>query len=479
MNALPFIAVALFVLALSLWKPLRAGRGRFRSGFAFLVLWLAIWWVPFDSSRDISLALIELAALQIVAGIVFDLTGRLANPRRFLIEMGVVASYVVILFDLLRRLGVNVTGIFATSAVATAVLGLALQDMLSNIAGGVALELERSLSTGDFIKCGDAAGWVQHVSLRHTAIESPDGDRIILPNSFLTRSTVTVLAKPRRCFVPFTMPYGRNPHDMMETVTEALRSSPIQGIAPLPKPECVIREMATGHIVYTAVVWLREPGRENTAVSEVLNRIYFALLRAGNPISEITTLVEMKQGSESVSQNANPVDVLRTTPIFRLLDEPTMFELAARLYHQSFAPGEWIVRQGQQGDSMYFVTSGEVSIDYSTGDLSENQVGLIGPGDFFGESSLLTGEARNASAVAVTRVDCYKLDKSGLQRILAQHPALAEDMSTVITHRQIQLDVVRDKLDQEAARLREAESGQQMLVRIRRFFGLEEDAASA
>jgi len=36
---------------------------------------------------------------------------------------------------------------------------------------------------------------VQHVSLRHTAIETPDGDRVILPNSFLTRSTVTVLAK--------------------------------------------------------------------------------------------------------------------------------------------------------------------------------------------------------------------------------------------------------------------------------------------
>jgi CRP-like cAMP-binding protein/small-conductance mechanosensitive channel len=479
MNALPFVAIGLFVIALVLWRPLRAGRGRFRSGLAFLVLWLAIWWTPFDSSRDISLALIELAALQIVAGIVFDLTGRLANPRRFLIEMGVVASYVIILFDLLRRMGVNVTGIFATSAVATAVLGLALQDMLSNIAGGVALELERSLSKGDFIKCGEASGWVQHVSLRHTALESPDGDRVILPNSFLTRSTVTVLAKPRRHFVPFTMPYGRNPHDMMETVTSALRSSPIQGIAVNPRPDCIIRDLAPGHILYSAVVWLTEPGRESTAVSEVLNRIYFGLLRAGIPASEITTLVEMKQGADSVSLNANPVDVLRSTPIFRLLDDPTLFELGSRLHHQTFTPGEWIVRQGEEGDSMYLVTVGEVSIAYATGDLSENRVGLIGPGDFFGESSLLTGEPRNASAVAVTRVDCYKLDKAGLQRIIAQHPALAEDMSTVITHRQIELDVVRDKLDQEAARLREAESGQQMLVRIRRFFGLDEDSASA
>src|SRR5271168_4376393 len=115
MSALPFIALALFVGAAALWKPLRTGRSRFRSGFAFLFLWLLLWQFPFPSSPEISLALIELAALQIVAGIVFDLAGRLTNPRRFAIEVGVVGTYAVILFDLLRRLGVNVTGIFATS----------------------------------------------------------------------------------------------------------------------------------------------------------------------------------------------------------------------------------------------------------------------------------------------------------------------------------------------------------------------------
>ncbi len=217
--------------------------------------------------------------------------------------MGVVASYAVILFDLLRRLGVNVTGIFATSAVATAILGLALQDMLSNIAGGVAMEIEQSIVAGDFISCGEASGWVQHVSLRHTAIETPDGDRVILPNSFLTRSTVTVRARSRRHFIPFTMPYARNPHDMMETVARALRASPLPGIASDPPPDCIIRELAPGHIQYSAVVWMLEPGHETQCVSDVLNRIYFSLLRAGIPASpEITTLLEVKQPAASAGQ---------------------------------------------------------------------------------------------------------------------------------------------------------------------------------
>jgi len=483
MNVLPFIALALFACGLAVWKPLRTGRGRFRSGFAFLLLWLIIWQLEnFSQSaaiREVAVALIELSALQIVAGIIFDLAGRMANPRRFAIEMGVVAGYAVILFDLLRRLGVNVTGIFATSAVATAVLGLALQDMLSNIAGGVALELERSLVPGDFIKCGEAAGWVQHVSLRHTAIETPDGDRVILPNSFLTRSTVTVQGRARRQFIPFSMPYSRNPHDMMETVARALRASPIPGIASDPPPDCVIREMAPGHIQYAAVVWVKDPRHESSDVSEVLNRIYFSLQRARVPASEISTLVEIMQPVEGAAgrtgSEPNPVEVLRSTPIFRLLDDPALFELGAGMHHLSFAPGEHIARQGEAGDSMFIVTAGEVSIQFSSAAEGEGQVGLIGPGDFFGETSLLTGEPRNASAIAISRVDCYRLDKAGLEGIMAGHPDLAEDMSVVMAHRQIEHDMVREKLGMEAARLREAESGQQMLMRIRKFFGLHDE----
>jgi CRP-like cAMP-binding protein len=273
------------------------------------------------------------------------------------------------------------------------------------------------------------------------------------------------------------MPYARNPQELIDAVTAALRSSPITDVAAEPLPFCIVLEMAPGHIRYAAVVWTLRAGLEAVAVSGVLNRIYFALQRAGIPVGEITYLMEMKSGADGPSATANAVDVLRRTPIFRLLDDPGIIELGSRLHHLSFAPGELIIRQGDEGDSMYFVTSGQVSINYTETDGAEIQVAVVSPGEFFGEASLLTGEIRNASALALSSVGCYKLGKAGLEGIMTTRPELAEDISVVMAHRLTELDTTREKLGLEAARLRESENQTQLLARIRRFFGLKSSSA--
>jgi CRP-like cAMP-binding protein len=237
--------------------------------------------------------------------------------------------------------------------------------------------------------------------------------------------------------------------------------------------------MAAGHIQYAAVVWLLRPGRETATISAVLNRIYFALQRTGMPVSEITHLLEMKAATDGRGVASNPVDILRRTPIFRLLDDPGLFELGARLRHLSFAPGELIIRQGDEGDSMYFITSGQVAISYVSSGGAERQVAIIDAGEFFGEASLLTGERRSANAIAMSRADCFQLDKAGLQGLMGNQGDLAEDMSVVMAHRQMELAMVRDKLDMETALRREAESQTQLLTRIRRFFGLNSSGARA
>jgi len=483
---LPWIALVLFACTAALWKPLPRSRARFRAALGFLGLWAILWAgtsaasfrnLNLPAARNLSVALIALATVQVIAGMVFDFAVEKAGVPRFAGEIVVVAAYIGIVFNLLYSLGFNVTGIFATSAVATAIIGLSLQDMLGNIASGIALEIESDITVGDFIKCGESSGWVKHVRLRHTAIETPDGDVVMLPNSFLTRSPVMVLSRLRRQFIPFTMPYARNPQELIDAVTFALRSSPIERVAAHPAPFCIVLEMAPGHIRYAAVVWMVKPGQEPLAVSAVLNRIYFALQRAGIPVTEITHLLELKAATDGSGATANPVDILRRTPIFRLLDDPDLFELGARLHHLSFGPGELIIRQGDEGDSMYFVTSGQVEINYTGSDRSEVRINVLSAGDFFGEASLLTGEIRNANATALSRVDCYKLDKAGLEGIVRRRADLAEDMSVVISHRRMELDVTRERLDMETARLREAESQTQLLARIRKFFGLRSNSA--
>src|SRR3954469_19312113 len=61
-------------------------------------------------------------------------------------------------FAIAKRLEFSLSGIIATSAVLTAVIGFSLQDVLANVMGGLSLQMDRSIEEGDWVKIGDVAG---------------------------------------------------------------------------------------------------------------------------------------------------------------------------------------------------------------------------------------------------------------------------------------------------------------------------------
>jgi CRP-like cAMP-binding protein/uncharacterized protein (DUF697 family) len=99
-------------------------------------------------------------------------------------------------------------------------------------------------------------------------------------------------------------------------------------------------------------------------------------------------------------------------------------------------------------------------------------------GDFFGEVSLLTGEARSATVQAVSRVDCYQLKKEGMHYFIHSRNDLIEDIASVMAARQMELKQLRQKVDEETAQAREAEARQEFLTSLQRFFGVSPDRKS-
>jgi CRP-like cAMP-binding protein len=94
-------------------------------------------------------------------------------------------------------------------------------------------------------------------------------------------------------------------------------------------------------------------------------------------------------------------------------------------------------------------------------------------GAFFGEMGMLTGASRTASVVALTDVECYRLDKEGFEQVLKARPAIAEELSTLMARRKADLASAQEALGEAArARLLEDSRGE-LLGRIRRFFSLE------
>jgi len=85
---------------------------------------------------------------------------------------------------------------------------------------------------------------------------------------------------------------------------------------------------------------------------------------------------------------------------------------------------------------------------------------------------LMTGEKRAATVVALSDVECYRLDSAAFHSILQRRPEIAEDVSHVLARRRVELVAIREGLTEEAKRHPMASTQGDLLDSIRKFFSL-------
>lgn len=112
-----------------------------------------------------------------------------------------------------------------------------------------------------------------------------------------------------------------------------------------------------------------------------------------------------------------------------------------------YGPGEPIVRQGELGDCMYVVQSGEVEVVQATA-AGEQQLAILKSGDFFGEMAIFEREVRSATVRAYGEARVLKVDKRTLMRRMKEDPTLAFNLLRTLSGR------IR-RLSAEAARREE------------------------
>jgi uncharacterized membrane protein len=121
-------------------------------------------------------------------------------------------------------------------------------------------------------------------------------------------------------------------------------------------------------------------------------------------------------------------DVLGEVPLFALLDDQERAVLAERVEMLKFEPGAILFNVGDPGDSMYVVTSGDVEVFTKTKTGEEVILERPGPGDFFGEISLLDEGPRTAGARAKSAVEVLEVDRGDLDELIKLKPAAAMDL---------------------------------------------------
>ena len=141
--------------------------------------------------------------------------------------------------------------------------------------------------------------------------------------------------------------------------------------------------------------------------------------------------------------------VLRESFLFQTLPGAELDRLAERLQPRRFAHGQGIFGRGDPGSSMMAVIEGKVRIGLTASDGREMLLGIVEPGEIFGELALLDGEPRSADASALENCELLLLQRDDFTRFLEQHPAANAKLLAVVSRR-LRANAARSCLHSEA-----------------------------
>jgi small-conductance mechanosensitive channel/CRP-like cAMP-binding protein len=412
-----------------------------------------------------------------VAGLLtFDLLGKRFGVPKILRDLTTTIASIVTLVMLLSRSGVNLLSLITTSAVLTAVIGLALQDTLGNLLSGVGLQLESPFAIGDWIRVDERPiGKVLEIRWRSTIIQTKNGDLVVIPNGAITKGQITNFNKDgleNRRWVYFNVHIRHAPNLVQKAIVEAIQGTP--NVSETTKHDCLVWAFRESSIEYAVRYRLVDYLPDDPTDSEVRKRIWYAMHRRGFEIPYparnvfMTELTAAREQGKSEKEMARRRNAIERVSFFKPLEAAEREHLAEGLRSAIYGNNELIIRAGEPGDSMFIIHSGEVGVRIGLEGL-EKEVATLQTGQFFGEMSLMTGEPRRATVAARGDVECFAVDREHFQTVLQQKPSLVAEIGKLFAAREQDLRQEREGL---AVAARAHEENEALLGRIMSFFGL-------
>jgi small-conductance mechanosensitive channel/CRP-like cAMP-binding protein len=366
--------------------------------------------------------------------------------------------YLVVLFAVLKGiLGVNITPFLATSAIFTAILGLAFQGVLSNLLAGISLNLTKSFGRGDWVKVGPHEGVVLDTNWRETLILDRASNVVVIPNSAVASEMIVNFSHPDKktaLTIPLKVGYDAPPADVLEILREAAREVP--DVLTLPAPQAYILNYDDFGISYIAKFWVTDFSRKYAISGEVARLIWYKFKRNGieipialaERVKDVIQAVAAKKGIEpGAEEKERNYENLLNSSLLRyqegekagelLVSPDEVRELSSLVTRQKFTRGEVVFRQGEKGESCYVTAKGMIrgEIIYEEKGKRYTSEFKIGPGGIFGEMSLFSGLPRTATGVIEEEAELLEIRAEDFAVLLSRNPKVAEVIADLVSSR--------------------------------------------
>jgi small-conductance mechanosensitive channel len=426
------------------------------------IIRLALW---------MSLAIVIVRALaSLIFGAIFRRRRGYEAPslvRNIFSIIAYIVSFVIIFKYFYPDVGLG--ALFTTSAVLGAIIGLALQDTLGNFFAGISLHADKPFQVGDVITVGQKTGVVESISWRAVKIRTFTNHIILASHSSVSKEAIEVCPRDNlnARIVFFNTLYTDSPAKTIHIIREAVREA--DNVSPKITPVVRIRNLGESGLDWEVKYWLIDYAKYNDTDALVRQRAWYAFRRAGIHFAFPTrTLhVERKAKADSTATDGSGfIERLSAVDIFAPLSEEETARLAGASVSHIFAPGEIVIRAGDEGSSMFVVHGGRVSVQLSDNG-KPRTVAVLKEGDFFGEMALFTGEPRTANIVALEETEVLEIGYQAMKHLFDTNPDLVDSLSHIIAERRVGLNTKPENADSGE------EESEGIIASIKRFFGFD------
>ncbi len=335
----------------------------------------------------------------------------------------------------------ELTALFATSGIAAVILGFAMQDLLSNVIAGFSIHMTRAYRVGDWLLLGEKGdrAEVTEINWRSTRLVNNDQISFELPNSEVVKHSIVNLNYPtpeHGIRLRFGLDYDVPPAMAKQALLAAIAN--VQGISESPAPSVFLTDFGDSSVIYELRVWMRHASLYNAVCDGIRTALWYELKRRDIRIPYPIRSLEIRKPNEPgyfADAKARASEIVAGKALDCLTAEEAR-SLVANGRIVLYGPGEALVSGGDVGNSMFVILDGGVQVTGKSEIGSLVVLAELGSGDTFGEISLLTGEARNATVSAVTDTLVLEIRKTDISPLIVANPTLAGSLGELLERRQ-------------------------------------------
>ncbi len=339
----------------------------------------------------------------------------------------------------LNAQNVSLTPLWVGMGAASIVVGIALQEPLSNLFTGVALDLEGVFKRDEWIRVGGEGGMTGKVvekNWRTTKLQTLDDELVVIPNRVLGSETIVNYHQPTRAH-SHRLYVGTSYQDPPVKVKEVLRTILLREPRILKDPPPVVRTIRYNDfsIDYEMKFYVDDYGENQSIRNAVMTQIWYAFKFFGIEIPFPIRTIHAKgrrhlteEEGERTELVGNVRGFLQSLPFLNEHLTLKDFEfLAHNSFQRHYRPGEHIIFRGELGEAMYIIRENWCEVI-----LRDGQKRRLDAGQYFGEMGLLSAQSRTADVVAGEEGSTViRVDRECMDSLFARHPGLRSELIRV------------------------------------------------